>query len=400
MRKQKMPILVGVFVAFLIATLTMATLMLEKSESPATSADEAAFRLPHAPPGSPLPVLWDAPAFSYIDQNGRPFTSDNLRGRVWITDFFFTTCTSICPMMTLRMSQLQTLLAATDVQLVSFSVDPDHDTPPVLMEYAKAWKADETRWHFLSTDPKHLLETAAGMKVFVQLPDKDTPIQHSGLFTLVDANGKVRGVYDSSDQEALHRLAGDALALAGVPNAQAASSQAQWIDPAAGIKVDTPGAALYLACGCVACHSQGRVAPSLSGLYGSEVHFDDGRTLLADESYLRKSLLDPDALRVAGYPRLMPGYRAQLSDAEIDQVVQYIKSLANDAPATQPGQASSNGVAQAIDPVCKMAVPAIDATIHLDYQGTRYYFCSETCRRLFLLAPAKFTGHQNLPAAP
>jgi protein SCO1/2 len=389
-----MPVLLGVFVAMLISTLALAVMLVEKPTSPGasadTSADEAAYQLPHVQPGSPLPVLWDAPAFSYVDENGRTFTSDDLRGHVWIADFFFTTCTSICPMMTLRMSQLQTLLGATDVQLVSFSVDPDHDKPAVLKEYAKGWKADETRWHFLSTDATHLLETAAGMKVFVQPPQKDQPIQHSGLFSLVDAQGKVRGVYDSSDIDALHRLGADALNLAGAPGAQLALSQAGWADPAAGINVHAPGAAIYLACGCVACHSQGRVAPSLSGLYGNEVHLDDGRTLTADDSYLRKSLLDPDAVRVAGYPKLMPGYRAQLADSDLDLVVQYIKSLANQSPPSDEGSAEPSGVPHAIDPVCKMEVEAIEQTIHLDYKGTRYYFCSDTCRRLFLLAPDKF----------
>jgi protein SCO1 len=383
-RRQILSAVFGVFAGVLIAMVAGTGWMVHRLNSREVSAAEVAGQVPRVQVAGPLPVFWEAPEFSYTDENGRPFASNDVRGHVWITDFFFTTCTNICPMMTYRMSQLLKAIPAASVEFVSFSVDPDHDTPSVLKAYAQGWKADETRWHFLATDKTQLMQTAAGMKVFVQLPQKDQPIQHSSLFTLVDGEGQVRGVYDSDDPAALHRLAADAMNLAGVPSI----ADSAWEDPAESVNMKTPGAGLYISSGCVACHTQGRVAPSLNGLYGSEVRMDDGRTLTADNTYLRRSLLEPDAFRVAGYPRLMPGYRAQLNDEEVGEVVQYIKSLAGEVPPTVAGQPMDSG--HAIDPVCKMEVDARDNPLHAEFEGKTYYFCSATCLRLFLLAPGNF----------
>lgn len=383
--------------AFAGTVLLLSALLVHESAQESKSADEIAYEQP-PDPSAPLPVLWAAPAFSYLDQNGHRFTDQDLRGHVWICDFFFSTCTSICPMMTFRMSQLQTQIASPAVQFVSFSVDPFHDTPAVLKQYAKAWKADDSRWHFLSTEPTELMETAAGMKVFVKLPDKDEPIQHSPFFTLVDGDGKVRGVYDSQDETALHRLVYDASRLAGIPTS--GISQVAWADPAAGVKSNLPGAAIYTAYGCVVCHSQGHVAPSLSGLYGSEVHLSDGRTIVANDQYLRRTLTNPDSVRVAGYPPLMPNYSLQLNSDQIGLVNQFIASLAHDSPAGVSVAARPTGVKYAIDPVCGMQVVAADPTLHVDYHGTRYYFCSETCRRLFLLSPDKFGASLDNAKSP
>jgi YHS domain-containing protein len=118
---------------------------------------------------------------------------------------------------------------------------------------------------------------------------------------------------------------------------------------------------------------------------------DGGRTVFADETYLRKTLIDPTDVRVQVYPKIMPAYLAQLSDSEIDGLVQYIKSIAGETPPTDVAAVQPAGVAQAIDPVCKMAVSINDQTIYLDYKSTRYYFCCDSCRRLFLLAPEKFS---------
>jgi protein SCO1/2 len=323
----------GVFIGVVVAGVAASSWVLHRVNADDSSAYRVAWGESHAPPGAALPVLWDAPQFAYTDENGRRFTSQDLRGHIWISDFFFSSCTNICPLMTLKMSQLLEKINVPSVQFVSFSVDPDYDTPKVLKEYAKGWKADETRWHFLSTDRQQLAQTAAGMKVFVSAPQKDRPIQHSSLFTLVDGNGKVRGVYDSNDESALNNLVAGALTLAGMPPPKSASAIA-WADPGSDVKSDSPGANLYVACGCVACHSQGHVAPPLTGLFGSKVLLADGKTVTADENYLHRALLNPDSVRVAGYPRLMPNYRVQLSDEQVGQVIQYIESLASKPSAS------------------------------------------------------------------
>jgi protein SCO1 len=366
--------------------------LIQPSENESPSAAHVAYEEP-SDPNAPLPILWDAPAFSYLDQNGHRFTNEDLRGHVWICDFFFSTCTNICPMMTFRMSQLQRQITSPDVKFVSFSVDPAHDTPAVLKQYANAWKADDTRWHFLSTEPQELTATAKGMKVFVRPPDKDTPIQHSAFFILVDGNGKVRGVYDSQDESALHQLVYDVSRLAGIP--VKGIPQAAWANPAVGVNLHLPGATIYVTYGCVACHAQGHVAPSLSGLYGSEVRLVDGRNVIANDGYLRQTLINPDSVRVAGFPPLMPNYGVQLRADQIGQLIQYIRSLAHDSPDAGPTADINSNVRYAIDPVCGMQVVASDQTIHVDYEHKRYYFCSETCRRLFLLSPDKFGADKN-----
>ena len=91
-------------------------------------------------------VFYDAPEFTLTDQAGEPFSLDDLKGKVWIADFVFTRCTSICPVMTAKMAELRDQLSqfahGEDVRLVSVSVEPEHDQPAVLAEYAAKFKAD------------------------------------------------------------------------------------------------------------------------------------------------------------------------------------------------------------------------------------------------------------------
>ncbi len=392
MRSKLFPAAIGLIAAMWIGMFALVKWM-QLRDGTGLSAEVVADRLPRSPTGTVLPILWDVPAFSYLDQNRHAVTNQDLRGQVWISDFFFTSCTSICPMMTAKMAQLQKTITNSKVQFVSFSVDPDHDTPEMLKAYANMWRADELRWHFLSTDRVGLAETAAGMKTFVQPPDKETPIQHSGIFILADGDGKVRGVYDSSDSIALQRLAFDAMALAGTPPATMPAIAAAWGMPTGSRATHSPGEALYLSRGCVACHAQQKVAPPLQGRFGQKIRLEDGSSIIADEGYLRESILDPNAKIVAGYPHLMPSYRGQLTDEEVGQLVEYLKSIGGPSgrellvAASQPAASRS-----AVDPVCKMEVNASDHTLHASYDGKTYLFCSTTCRDQFLKNPSRFAG--------
>src|SRR5256885_7300127 len=93
------------------------------------------------------------PEFVFVNQDGKNFDSAQLRGKIWIADFIYTTCPGPCPMISSRMSELQKPLGKTDVHLVSFSVDPEKDTPDVLHRYAEKLQAEPDRWDFL-TGPK------------------------------------------------------------------------------------------------------------------------------------------------------------------------------------------------------------------------------------------------------
>ncbi len=252
---------------------------------------------------------WRAPAFAFLDQHGRTVTGVTLRGRPWIADFIFTRCTSACPLLTARMVLLQRRLAASDLRFVSFSVDPEHDTPVTLQRYAQEWHGDDERWHLLATTPAPLEEVAAGLHAMA------AQTMHSNRFVLVDGDGVVRGTYDGSDDGAMDRLARDAAALARPLVAPAREVAAH------------DGAALFARLGCAGCHGDGRVARPLAGLYSSRVTLDDGRTIVADDAYLRESIVDPLAKIVAGAPPSMPSYGRVLDGRSLDALVAYIESL-------------------------------------------------------------------------
>ena len=93
------------------------------------------------------------------------------------------------------------------------------------------------------------------------------------------------------------------------------------------------GAKLYESYGCITCHGTGK-APPYVGLYGSEVRLDNGQTVLADDAYIRQSILDPSSQIVAGYKPIMPTFQGQISEDQILEIIAYIKSLATTPGAT------------------------------------------------------------------
>jgi protein SCO1/2 len=162
-----------------------------------------------------LDPMFDAPPFKFIDQDGKAFDSAQLHGKVWVADFVFTTCTGLCPMMTQQMNEFQQKTVGLPVQMVSFSVDPEHDTPAALKAYAEMNKADLSRWHFLTGDKEMLWNISNAMKLAVG-PGDDHQVMHSSHFLLVDGGGHVRGVYDYKDAGFLDRLVKDANTLAAM----------------------------------------------------------------------------------------------------------------------------------------------------------------------------------------
>ncbi|WP_321472663.1 SCO family protein [uncultured Paludibaculum sp.] len=158
---------------------------------------------------SGLPDMGQVPAFHLTNQDGQQYASTAaLANKVWVADFIFTTCHGPCPRMTAQMHKLQEQTKEfTDVELVSFTVDPATDTPEVLSAYAKQFKADPEHWTFLtgpadalnalSYDTFHLGSVGAGK------------LEHSTRFVLIDRKGRIRGYYDTSDATALPQLVED-----------------------------------------------------------------------------------------------------------------------------------------------------------------------------------------------
>lgn len=330
---------------------------------------------------------WEVPAFAGTDQQGRSITQQSLRGRVYVSNFIFTRCTTACPLLTAKMALLWRSIEPPGLGFVSFSVDPEYDTPEVLAAYAATWEGDP-RWLLVRMDPAKLPDFARAMNSPLQRQDDAlNPILHSSYFFLVDDTGWVRGVYDSIDEDAMQRLVDDARVLA------AASGPLRKPTPA-GAEVTTAshrGGELFRALGCAACHGDRRLAPSLEGLFGSLVQWEGGQGL-ADSAYVRTALLDPAAQKIAGYPTVMPSYRRHLAAAELSDLVAYVASLAGEDAPPRPAASDAAKPMLTLDPVCEMGVAARPDNPHAEYAGKTWYFCSEYCRELFVKDPARYTA--------
>ncbi len=172
-------------------------------------------RLAKAPP-----VWYELPRFSLVDHEGRTFTSDDLRGRVSLVNFIFTRCQGPCPAITSVMAgvqfELQKTAAWEHVQLVSVSVDPEHDTPAVLAQYAGWSHAAPGKWRFVTgprADVWRLIAEGFKLPVGETTNSPAEPFFHSQKFALVDGGGRIRGMYDALEPDAralmladMHRL--------------------------------------------------------------------------------------------------------------------------------------------------------------------------------------------------
>ena len=157
------------------------------------------------------------PEFALTERSGARLTLSDLKGKVWLADFIYTACQDTCPLESATMAQLQSDLSG--LRLVSFSVDPERDTPAVLAEYAKRFNADRTRWLFLTggkNDLYRLVQDGFHLSAIPITEDgahADGDIYHDAHFVLVDGAAQIRGYYESNDAAALKRLRADAKKL-------------------------------------------------------------------------------------------------------------------------------------------------------------------------------------------
>ena len=170
----------------------------------------AAVALAACDSNSGLPVYNTVPQFTLTDQSGAAFDSSNLDKHIWVADFMFTSCPGPCPRMSSQMRQVQTALAYADVKILSFTIDPEHDTPQVLTDYAVRYAARPDIWHFLTGSVATLQHL--DRDVF-QLGDIDGTLQHSTRFILVDRKSRIRGFYQTSQPNEVPRLIADAKSL-------------------------------------------------------------------------------------------------------------------------------------------------------------------------------------------
>jgi protein SCO1/2 len=150
--------------------------------------------------------------FALIDQFGGRFTLADVKGRIVVADFFFTTCPTICPKMSVQMARVQEAFKDEDrLLLLSHSVTPELDSVPVLAEYAERHGADPARWRFLTGDRKQIYDLAR-KSYFAVLDEGDggpDDFVHTENFVLVDGKGRLRGFYDGTSPKDVDRLIAD-----------------------------------------------------------------------------------------------------------------------------------------------------------------------------------------------
>tara|TARA_Y100000589_G_scaffold328957_1_gene374270 strand:+ start:83 stop:667 length:585 start_codon:yes stop_codon:yes gene_type:complete len=155
----------------------------------------------------PLPVIGSIPEFEFIDSEGQSVNLNTLKGKVWVADFIFTTCTMACPIMTDNMNTIHKKYKKNDdLRLVSISVYPEYDTPEVLKEYASQYNANTDKWHFLTGKEATVKNV---IKNGFKIGDYEDIIFHSEKFALVDKNGMIRSYYNGMKTEDMDKLKKD-----------------------------------------------------------------------------------------------------------------------------------------------------------------------------------------------
>lgn len=155
----------------------------------------------------------DVLSFNYTTQDDEELSNEDLKGKWWVADFVFTNCETVCIPMTSNMSSLQDKAADKDldVQFVSFSIDPEHDTPEVLRDYAKEYKADTSNWTFLTgydfDEIKKL--SIKSFKSIAEMPKEGDQVIHGTRFYLVSPEGEVVKGYNGTDQKELDQIIKD-----------------------------------------------------------------------------------------------------------------------------------------------------------------------------------------------
>ncbi|XLS29822.1 SCO family protein [Flavobacteriaceae bacterium M23B6Z8] len=171
---------------------------------------------------SDLEVIGKVRDFEFTNQNGKTITNDDFRGKVYVAEFFFTTCPTICPIMNTNMVKIQNeFYGNPNFGIASFTINPDYDTPEVLKEYAAKYKITNPSWHLLTGELTDVYKLAnEGFNLYVGTnPEVEGGFEHSGFFALIDQEGNIRSrkddygnpivYYDGLDEKALEMLKED-----------------------------------------------------------------------------------------------------------------------------------------------------------------------------------------------
>jgi len=152
------------------------------------------------------------PEFVFVDQDSNRVTGETFRDKIYVADFFFTSCPTICPVMKTQMLRLyEEFLNDDQVLLLSHTIDPDYDSVPILKDYASRLEVESDKWHFVTGLKEDIYEIAEKSYMVTSGEDDSAPggYIHSGAFLLVDKEKRIRGVYDGTKKEQVDRLIRD-----------------------------------------------------------------------------------------------------------------------------------------------------------------------------------------------
>lgn len=163
-------------------------------------------------------VYQTIPAFKYINQYGDSITDKQLEGNIYVADFFFTTCPSICPVMHRNMLNIYNAFKdTTGFKIISYSIDPQHDSVPVLKKYADKLGIAGNTWWLLQGTKNETYQLAKNYLVSVQEKNPAGEYIHDGYFILIDKEKRIRGTYEGTDPKEVNRLIDDIKTLKAEP---------------------------------------------------------------------------------------------------------------------------------------------------------------------------------------
>ncbi|WP_312422289.1 SCO family protein [Epilithonimonas sp.] len=145
------------------------------------------------------------PDFQLTDQNGQKISNKDMLGKVYLVEFFYSRCPTICPVMNSNMTYIMTEINRPDFGIVSISIDPTHDTPEVLKNHARMIGATSQNWHFVSGDRDYIGNLADQFDIYVgDKEDQSESLNHSGMIALVDKDGNLRCRFDENNMPVLY----------------------------------------------------------------------------------------------------------------------------------------------------------------------------------------------------
>lgn len=152
-----------------------------------------------------LYTVMQVPEFSLTDQNSKKITDKDMLGKVYLVEFFYSRCPTICPVMNSNMKYIEDQIDSPDFGIISISIDPTNDTPEVLKKHAKMIGAKSPNWHFLSGDRDYIGNLADMFDIYVGDKEDDSEsLNHSGMIALVDKEGSLRCRFDENNMPILY----------------------------------------------------------------------------------------------------------------------------------------------------------------------------------------------------